>query len=82
MSSLSKSEDNKKFAVQTLSMLNPILSKKQFQLVNLELKHKTGKILDDLFSEQKRVLNKDIINLKQRILREIMILESADPRKQ
>ena len=71
-----KSDDNKKFAFQTLEMLAPILNKKQFQLVNLEVGLKMGKLSKEQFSEQQSRIATEIENLQKRILRETIIVGS------
>jgi hypothetical protein len=71
---IDRKAQNREFAIKTVEMLDPILKKKQFELVGLTLKKKTNKISIEEFEQNSSSLEDQIFKLQKRIVREIDII--------
>lgn len=69
--------DIKKFSIETIAMLEPILQEKQFVLAGLKLDKKLQKIEKEKFNTESKELELQIYNLQKRLAREFDVLAKS-----
>lgn len=66
--------DVKAMCIQTLAMLEPLLTNKQFALASIKMQRVQQKISPEDYEERKKVLDREIYALQKRIVREVDVL--------
>lgn len=66
--------DVKVMCIQTLAMLEPLLTNKQFALASIKMQRVQQKISPEDYEERKKVLDREIYALQKRIVREVDVL--------